>query len=73
MKKYLSNYWKAFLTVLFGVAVFLFWRYAYPFALSYQEQFLLSGVWFNHSGCAVCPDSAADLAVDEKTDARDER
>ena len=41
MKKYLSNYWKAFLTVLFGMAVFLFWRYAYPFALSYQEQFQL--------------------------------
>ena len=41
MKKYLSNYWKATLTVLFGVAVFLFWRYAYPFALSYQEQFQL--------------------------------
>ena len=34
------------ITLLFGLAVFLFWRYSYPFALTYQEQlqlFLLDG------------------------------
>lgn len=41
MKKFLSRYWKTGLTILFGVAVFLFWRYRYPFALTYQEQFQL--------------------------------
>ena len=29
------------LTILFGLAVFLFWRFRYPFALTYQEQFQL--------------------------------
>lgn len=29
------------LTVLFGISVFLFWNYRYPFALTYQEQFQL--------------------------------
>ena len=29
------------LTLAFGLAVFLFWRYRYPFALTYQEQFQL--------------------------------
>ncbi|MBQ8989756.1 MAG: hypothetical protein IJ067_08705 [Prevotella sp.] len=41
MKKFLSRYWKIGLTILFGVAVFLFWRYRYPFALTYQEQLQL--------------------------------
>ena len=43
MKKLLplhkSAYW--LLTLLFGLAVFLFWRYRYPFALVYQEQLQL--------------------------------
>ena len=29
------------LTILFGLAVFFFWRIRYPFALTYQEQFQL--------------------------------
>lgn len=29
------------LTLAFGLVVFLFWRYRYPFALTYQEQFQL--------------------------------
>ncbi len=41
MKKFLSKYWKASLSLAFGVAVFLFWRYGYYYALSYQEQFQL--------------------------------
>ena len=41
MKRFLSNHWKAGLTLLFGLVVFLFWRYRYPFALTYQEQFQL--------------------------------
>ena len=41
MKKFLSKYWKACLSLAFGVAVFLFWRYGYYYALSYQEQFQL--------------------------------
>ena len=41
MKKFLSKYWKACLSLVFGVAVFLFWRYGYYYALSYQEQFQL--------------------------------
>ena len=27
------------LTILFGLVVFLFWKFRYPFALTYQEQF----------------------------------
>jgi len=49
MKRFLSNYWKIGLTLLFGLAVFLFWRYRYPFALTYQEQlqlFLFDGDYF---------------------------
>lgn len=38
MKKLQSKWW---LTLVLGVAVFLFWCYRYPFALSYQEQFQL--------------------------------
>lgn len=41
MKKFLSSYWKIGLTILFGLAVFLFWRLRYPFVLTYQEQFQL--------------------------------
>lgn len=41
MKKFLSKYWKACLSLAFGVTVFLFWRYGYYYALSYQEQFQL--------------------------------
>ena len=41
MKKFLNKYWKFGLTILFGLVVFLFWRYRYPFALSYQEQLQL--------------------------------
>ena len=41
MKKFLSKYYQWLLTLAFGLAVFLFWRYRYPFALTYQEQFQL--------------------------------
>lgn len=42
MKNLLSHkYSHWLLTLLFGLAVFLFWRYRYPFALVYQEQFQL--------------------------------
>lgn len=41
MKKSLSKTWKIGLTLLFGLVVFLFWRFRYPFALSYQEQLQL--------------------------------
>ena len=37
------------LTILFGLAVFFFWRIRYPFALAYQEQFqlfLFDSDWF---------------------------
>ena len=49
MKKYLNNNWKIGLTILFGIVVFLFWRFRYPFALTYQEQlqmFLFDGDYF---------------------------
>ena len=38
MKKLLNNWG---LTLAFGIAVFLFWRLRYPFALTYQEQLQL--------------------------------
>ena len=41
MKKSLSKIWKIGLTLLFGLVVFLFWRFRYPFALAYQEQLQL--------------------------------
>lgn len=41
MKRFLSKHWPLLLTLAFGVVVFLFWRYRYPFALTYQEQFQL--------------------------------
>ena len=53
MKKSLSNslskYGPWLLTVAFGIAVFLFWTFRYPFALTYQEQlqlFLFDGDFF---------------------------
>ena len=39
MKKCSKNLWQWGLTLAFGLMVFLFWRYRYPHALSYQEQF----------------------------------
>lgn len=41
MGKQLIRHWQAGLTLLLGLAVFLFWGYGYPFALAYQEQFQL--------------------------------
>ena len=45
----IRKYWKWGLSMLLGVAVFLFWGWAYPHALSYQEQyqlFLWTGDYF---------------------------
>ncbi|MBQ8656207.1 MAG: hypothetical protein IJ527_04010 [Prevotella sp.] len=41
MSRYKSKLLDWSLTLVFGVAVFLFWWRSYPFALSYQEQFQL--------------------------------
>lgn len=41
MNKLLNKGWKPALTILLGVAAFLFWRMRYPFALAFQEQFQL--------------------------------
>lgn len=41
MKRYGQQCFQWGLTLLFGLAVFLFWRLRYPFVLSYQEQFQL--------------------------------
>ena len=41
MKKFLSKYGPLLLTLVFGLVVFLFWRFRYPFALTYQEQLQL--------------------------------
>ena len=38
MRKFLSKYASLLLTLAFGLMVFLFWRFRYPFALTYQEQ-----------------------------------
>lgn len=49
MKRFLSKYWQAGLTLVFALAVFLFWRFRYPSVLSYQEQlqlFLFDGDYF---------------------------
>ena len=49
MKRLLSKYGGLLLTLVFGIAVFLFWRFRYPFALTYQEQlqlFLFDGNYF---------------------------
>ena len=45
----LSKYGCLLLTLAFGMAVFLFWGFRYPFALTYQEQlqlFLFDGDYF---------------------------
>lgn len=41
MKRFLSKNYQLLLTLAFGIAVFLFWKYRYPFALTYQEQLQL--------------------------------
>jgi len=41
MQKFFQRYGKLGLTCLFGLMVFFFWRFLYPFALSYQEQLQL--------------------------------
>lgn len=49
MKRFLSKYAPLLLTLVFGVAVFVFWRFRYPFVLAYQEQlqlFLFDGDYF---------------------------
>ena len=49
MKKFLSKYRPWLLTILFGLLVFLFWAFRYPFALTFQEQlqlFLLDSDYF---------------------------
>jgi hypothetical protein len=49
MKTLISKYWKPILSVLFGMAVFVFWDVFYPCYLSYQEQFqlfLFNGSYF---------------------------
>lgn len=45
----LSKHGRVLLTLAFGIAVFLFWTFRYPFALTYQEQlqlFLFDGDFF---------------------------
>ena len=37
----IAKHWKGALTLLFGLAVFLFWGVKYPYALAYQEQWQL--------------------------------
>ena len=37
----LSKYWKAGVSLLFGIGIFLFWWRAYPVMLSFQEQYQL--------------------------------
>ena len=49
MNRLIDRYGSWTLTLLLGIAVFLFWWQCYPFALSYQEQFqlfLLDGEYF---------------------------
>jgi len=53
MKKFLSDslskHGRLLLTLAFGIVVFLFWGFRYPFALTYQEQlqlFLFDGGYF---------------------------
>ena len=41
MKKFLSKYSDWLLTLFFGLVVYLFWEFRYPFALTYQEQLQL--------------------------------
>jgi hypothetical protein len=49
MKKLLSKYWPWMLTLMLGIAVWLFWAVGYPHALAFREQFqlfLLGGDYF---------------------------
>ena len=49
MKRFLSKYADWLLTLFFGLVVYLFWGFRYPFALTYQEQlqmFLFDGDYF---------------------------
>ncbi len=50
MNIFLKKTWKIGLTILFGVAVLLFWGMVYPAHLSYQEQYQLflfdAGYWW---------------------------
>lgn len=49
MKKLKSKHFTWLLTLFFGLVIFLFWGYRYPFALTYQEQlqmFLFDGDYF---------------------------
>ena len=41
MKKLLSKYWPWILTLVLGIAVWLFWAVGYPHALAFREQFQL--------------------------------
>ncbi|MBQ7422132.1 MAG: hypothetical protein IJV27_08335 [Prevotella sp.] len=41
MKAVIGKLWKPALTLSLAVSVFLFWRFGYPAALTYQEQFQL--------------------------------
>ena len=41
MKKVMTKYCNACLSVLVGIGMFFFWYVAYPHALSYQEQYQL--------------------------------
>lgn len=41
MSRLVSKYWKVLATLMFGVAVFLFWWLAYPALTAYQEQYQL--------------------------------
>ncbi len=38
MNKFIGRHWRTLLTVLFGIGVFVFWKFGYPQAMSYQEQ-----------------------------------
>ena len=49
MKRFLSKHADWLLTLFFGLVVFLFWEFRYPFALTFQEQlqlFLFDGDYF---------------------------
>ena len=41
MKRFLNRHADWLLTLFFGLVVFLFWAYRYPFALTFQEQLQL--------------------------------
>ena len=49
MKRFLNKHADWLLTLFFGLVVFLFWEFRYPFALTFQEQlqlFLFDGDYF---------------------------